>query len=51
MKNINFRSYNQGQTSLFPERLDKYIPENAPVRTVWVFRLDRATDFVQKVPL
>lgn len=30
----NFKSYNQGQRSLFPESLDDYIPQNSPVRLV-----------------
>lgn len=34
MKQINFKPYNQGQSDLFPSRLDEYIPENAPVRIV-----------------
>ena len=34
MKKPNFKEYNQGQISLFPERLDSYIPENSPVRLV-----------------
>ncbi|MBS2100283.1 IS1182 family transposase [Carboxylicivirga linearis] len=34
MKQINFKTYNQGQSELFPSRLDEYIPENAPVRIV-----------------
>lgn len=34
MKQINFKPYNQGQSELFPSRLDEYIPENAPVRIV-----------------
>ena len=34
MKQINFKSYNQGQSELFPSRLDEFIPENAPVRIV-----------------
>lgn len=34
MKSINFKPYNQGQTELFPSRLDEFIPENAPVRVV-----------------
>lgn len=34
MKSPNFKEYNQGQVSLFPERLDSYIPENSPVRLV-----------------
>ena len=34
MKKIAFKPYNQGQTELFPSRLDEYIPENAPVRVV-----------------
>lgn len=34
MKKLNFKEYNQGQISLFPERLDSYISENAPVRIV-----------------
>ena len=29
-----FKPYNQGQISLFPERLDTYIPEDHPVRLV-----------------
>lgn len=29
-----FKPYNQGQISLFPERLDAYIPEDHPVRLV-----------------
>jgi len=34
MKQINFKPYNQGQSELFPSRLDEFIPENAPVRLV-----------------
>jgi transposase len=34
MRKPNFKEYNQGQVSLFPERLDCYIPENSPVRLV-----------------
>jgi len=34
MKKHNFKEYNQGQVSMFPERLDSYIPENSPVRLV-----------------
>jgi transposase len=34
MKKPNFKQYNQGQISLFPERLDSYIADNAPVRLV-----------------
>ncbi|TRX71141.1 transposase [Carboxylicivirga sp. M1479] len=34
MKQINFKPYNQGQSELFPSRLDEFIPENAPVRIV-----------------
>jgi transposase len=34
MKRIKFKEYNQGQTELFPSRLDEFIPENAPVRLV-----------------
>ncbi|GET30200.1 IS1182 family transposase [Prolixibacter sp. SD074] len=34
MKRINFKPYNQGQSELFPSRLDEFIPENAPVRVV-----------------
>ncbi|PKQ63065.1 transposase [Labilibaculum filiforme] len=34
MKKPNFKEYNQGQVSMFPERLDSYIPENSPVRLV-----------------
>jgi len=34
MKNISFKSYNQGQTELFPMRLDAYIADNSPVRLV-----------------
>ena len=34
MKHINFKPYNQGQSELFPSRLDEFIPENAPVRIV-----------------
>ena len=34
MKRINFKEYNQGQSSLFPSRLDQYIPEDSPVRLV-----------------
>ena len=34
MKQIHFKPYNQGQTELFPSRLDEFIPENAPVRIV-----------------
>jgi transposase len=34
MRKPNFKDYNQGQVSLFPERLDSYIPENSPVRLV-----------------
>lgn len=34
MKNINFKSYNQGQGEFFPMRLDAYIPDNSPVRLV-----------------
>jgi transposase len=34
MREPNFKDYNQGQVSLFPERLDSYIPENSPVRLV-----------------
>jgi len=34
MKNINFKAYNQGQSELFPMRLDAYIPEHSPVRLV-----------------
>jgi transposase len=34
MKQINFKAYNQGQSKLFPERLDLYIPEASPVRLV-----------------
>lgn len=29
-----FKAYNQGQITLFPERLDRYIPDNHPVRLV-----------------
>jgi transposase len=31
MRKPNFKDYNQGQVSLFPERLDSYIPENSPL--------------------
>lgn len=34
MKRISFKSYNQGQSELFPSRLDEFIPKNAPVRIV-----------------
>lgn len=34
MKQINFKPYHQGQSELFPSRLDEFIPENAPVRLV-----------------
>lgn len=34
MKQISFKDYNQGQSELFPSRLDAYIPDNAPVRIV-----------------
>jgi transposase len=34
MKNINFKSYNQGQGEFFPMRLDAYISDNSPVRLV-----------------
>lgn len=34
MKKINFKEYNQGQSELFPSRLDQYIPDNSPVRLV-----------------
>jgi transposase len=34
MKKPNFKEYDQGEVSLFPERLDSYIPENSPVRLV-----------------
>ena len=34
MKKPNFKEYNQGQISLFPESLDSYIPEHSPVRLV-----------------
>ncbi len=34
MKQINFKPYNQGQSELFPSRLDEFIPGNAPVRIV-----------------
>lgn len=34
MKQINFKPYDQGQSELFPSRLDEYIPDNAPVRIV-----------------
>ena len=29
-----FKSYNQGQISLFPASLDEKIPQNSPVRTI-----------------
>ncbi|MDR1121438.1 MAG: hypothetical protein LBM08_11030 [Dysgonamonadaceae bacterium] len=31
---MQFRSYNQGQTVLFPSRIDERIPENSPVRLI-----------------
>ena len=34
MKNITFKDYSQGQSELFPSRLDEYIPETSPVRLV-----------------
>lgn len=34
MKRISFKEYNQGQSSLFPTRLDQYIPKDSPVRLV-----------------
>jgi len=34
MKQINFKPYNQGQSELFPSRLDEFIPESVPVRIV-----------------
>jgi len=34
MKRINFKEYNQGQSELFPTRLDEYISEDSPVRLV-----------------
>lgn len=34
MKQINFKTYNQGQTELFPTRLDEYISQDSPVRLV-----------------
>jgi len=34
MKNIAFKEYSQGQSELFPARLDEFIPEDAPVRLV-----------------
>lgn len=34
MRKPNFKEYNQGQVSMFPERLDSYIPDNSPVRLV-----------------
>jgi transposase len=34
MKNMAFKDYPQGQSELFPSRLDEYIPESAPVRLV-----------------
>jgi transposase len=34
MKNIAFKDYSQGQSELFPSRLDEYIPESSPVRLV-----------------
>ncbi len=34
MKQINFKPYNQGQSELFPSRLDEFISRNAPVRIV-----------------
>lgn len=34
MKRVNFKAYNQHQTELFPNRLDDFIPESAPVRLV-----------------
>ena len=34
MKKPNFKEYHQGEISLFPERLDSYIPQNSPVRLV-----------------
>lgn len=34
MKKINFKDYNQGQIELFPQRLDAFIAESAPVRLV-----------------
>lgn len=34
MKNIAFKDYSQGQSELFPSRLDQYIPETSPVRLV-----------------
>jgi len=34
MKRINFKDYNQGQAELFPQRLDDFIPDAAPVRLV-----------------
>jgi len=34
MKRIKFKPYNQGQSELFPSRLDEFIPDNAPVRIV-----------------
>ena len=34
MRNIAFKDYSQGQSELFPSRLDEYIPESSPVRLV-----------------
>jgi transposase len=34
MKNIAFKDYSQGQSELFPSRLDEYIPGSSPVRLV-----------------
>lgn len=34
MPNLQFKSYNQGQTVLFPSRLDERIPKDSPVRLI-----------------
>jgi transposase len=34
MSKVQFKSYNQGQTVLFPSRLDERIPEDSPVRLI-----------------
>ncbi|MDR1221492.1 MAG: IS5/IS1182 family transposase, partial [Tannerella sp.] len=34
MSKVQFKSYNQGQTLLFPSRTDERIPEDSPVRLI-----------------
>ncbi|MDR0349882.1 MAG: hypothetical protein LBH90_10410 [Tannerella sp.] len=47
MSKIQFKSYNPGQTVLFPSRLDERIAEDSPVR--WINRIVDGLDLTRLI--